>query len=76
MIYLIDKETGQKYKLMNASPLKLMIVRLLLPVSYVFYGLIIAFVLKIIGFSGQLSLMLLAIAYIVNIPLSIHREIT
>ncbi len=74
MLYIMDKETGTKYKVVNVSLKKLALVRLLLPVSYVLYGLIIAFVLTMIDFSSKLSLTLLAIAYIVNIPLSVSKK--
>lgn len=74
MIYILDKETGDKYKVVSMSLKKLMLIRLLLPVSYVLYGLIVAFILTIIGFSDKLSLILLAVAYIVNIPLSVSKK--
>ncbi|MDD4496744.1 MAG: hypothetical protein PHV51_01110 [Methanosarcinaceae archaeon] len=73
MIYIMDKELGTKYKL-NLSLENFILIKLLLPLSYVLYGLTVAFVLTIIGFSDTLSLTLLGAAYLVNIPLSISKK--
>ncbi|HEY3361491.1 MAG TPA: hypothetical protein VGK06_06570 [Methanosarcina sp.] len=67
---LLDKATGKRYKI-TISYRKLMLIRLLQPVSYVLYGLIVISILMIFGPFNKLSIIILIIAYLINIPMSL-----
>lgn len=51
-----------------------MLLRSLLPVSYLLYGLIIAVILTIAGVSIDKSVIILIIAYCMNIPLTLMKK--
>ena len=66
MYYLKDNETGEKYEL---SSKKILFARTIPIVSLVIYGIILAFVLSLIGLSIQASFALLFAAYVIELVL-------
>jgi hypothetical protein len=70
---VINKITGESHKI-EISYVKLMLIKLLLPVSYVLYGLIIATILKTFIPNSILLPIILVSAYLINIPMSLSKN--
>lgn len=51
-----------------------MFIRSLLPVSYLLYGLVVSLILTIAGISRDTSVVILIIAYCINIPMTLLNK--
>lgn len=71
MYYLKDNETGEKYEL---SSKKILFARTIPSISFVLYGIVLAFMLSLIGLSIQASFVVLVAAYVIELVLWFSKK--